>query len=154
MTKWSLWQLYCLFDYPNSFLTMNLLGNSPLLNVLFLCYCLAISSISCWYSFSNSLIAPCVFFKFSLPSQVLDSTVNPFQHTRYLSFPLTHCLFNILSTSYSFSLSIMIKASCFFFCPSICPTYRHILLMLTTRCIFTIVMRAPERKKLPAHLNT
>ena len=90
---------YLLSDYPKSFFAVNLLGNSPLLNILSFHSCFAISSISCWYSFSNSSIASCVFFKFSLLSQVLDSTVNPFQHTKYLSFSLTHCLFRILSVT-------------------------------------------------------
>ena len=70
---------YLLSDHPNSFLAINLPGNSPLLNISSLCSCLAISSMSCQYSFSNSSIASYAFFKFSLPSQVLDSTVNPFQ---------------------------------------------------------------------------
>ena len=74
---------YFLSDHPNSFLAINLPGNSSLLNIPFLCSCLATSSMSHRYSFSNSLIASFVFFKFSLLSQVLDSAVNPFQCTRY-----------------------------------------------------------------------
>ena len=58
--------LYLLSDHLNSFLAINLPGNSPLLNVPFSCFCLATSFISRWYSFSNSLIASFVFFKFSL----------------------------------------------------------------------------------------
>ena len=97
------------------------------------------SSISCRYSFSNSLIASFAFFKFSLPSHVSDSAVNPFYHTKYLSFPLTHCLFNILSTSYFSSSLIITGAVCSFFYPSTCPMYLRILLSLTTRCIFIVL---------------
>jgi len=69
---------YLLSDNLNSFLAVNLPSNSPLLNVPFLCSYLATSSMSHQYSFSNSLIASFVFFKFSLSSQVSDSAVNPF----------------------------------------------------------------------------
>ena len=130
--------LYLLSDYPNSFLAVNLPGNSPLLNIPSLCSCYATSSISLWYSFSNSSITSCVFFKFSLPSYVFDSTVNPFQCTKYLSFPLTHCLSRILSTSHSSSSSIITGAGCFFLCLSTCPMYHCILLTLTTGCIFIV----------------
>jgi len=97
-------------------------------NVSFLCSCLATSFMSHQYSFSNSLIASFAFFKFSLPSHVSDSTINPFQHTKYLSFPLTCCLFRILSTFYSSFPSIITRAGCFFFWPSTCPIYLCILL--------------------------
>ena len=130
---------YLLFNHPNNFLAVNLPGNSPFLNTLSSCSCLVISSISCRYSLLNSLIASFAFFKFSLPSHVSDSTVNPFHHTKYLSFPLICCLFNILSTSYSSSPLIITGASCSFFCPSTCPTYLCILLTLTTGCIFIIL---------------
>ena len=95
---------YLLSDHPNSFLAINLPGNSPLLYILFSCSCLVTSSWSHRYSFSNSSIAFFAFFKFSLSSQISDSAVNPFQHTKYLSLSLIRYLFNILSTFYSFSL--------------------------------------------------
>ena len=131
--------LYYLSDHPNNFLAINLSGNSPLLNILSLCFCLATSFISQQYSFSNSLIAFCAFSKFSLLSHVSDSTINPFQYTKYLSFPLTHCLFRILSTSHFSSPLIISGAGCFFFCSSTYPIYLCILLMLTTRYIFTVL---------------
>jgi len=96
--------LYLLSDYPNSFLTVNLSGNSPLLNTPSYS-CLAMSSWSHWYSFLNSSIASFTFFKFSLPFQVSNFAINLFYLTRYLSFPLIHHLFRILSTSHSSSLS-------------------------------------------------
>ena len=52
---------YLLSDYPNIFLAVNLPGSSPLLNVSSLCSCLTMSSMSCRYSLSNSLIASLVF---------------------------------------------------------------------------------------------
>ena len=130
---------YLLSDYPNSFLAVNLPSNSSLLNVPFLYSCLAISSMSRRYSLLNSSIASFAFFKFTLPSQVSDFAVNPFHHTKYLSFLLTCCLFRILSTSYSFSPSIITGAGCSLFCPSTCPMYLRILLMFTTGCIFTVL---------------
>ena len=130
---------YRLSDHPYNFFAVNFPGNSPRRNVLSSCSCLATSSISCRYSFSNSSIASFAFFKFSLPSQVSDSAVNPFQHTKYLSFPLTHRLFRILSTSYSSSPLIITGAGCSFFCPSTCPIYLCILLTFTTGCIFTVL---------------
>ena len=131
--------LYLLSNHPNSFLTMNLPGNSPLQNVPSSFSCLLTSFMSLLYSLSYSSIVSLAFSRFSFPSQVSDSAVNPFHHTRYLSFPLIRCLFNILSTSHSSSLSIMIGAGCSFLCPSICPTYLCILLTLTTEYIFTVL---------------
>ena len=131
--------LYLLSDHPNSFLAINLPGNSPLLNISSSCSCLATSSMSRRYFFSNSSIASFAFFKFSLPFQISDSTINPFQCTKYLSFPLICRLFKILSTSHSSSPSIITGAGCSFFCPSTCPTYSHILLTFTTRYIFTVL---------------
>ena len=130
---------YLLFEHPNSFLTVNLPGNSPLLNVPFSCSCLATSSMSHQYSFSNSLIAFFVFFKFSLSSQVSDSAVNPFQCTKYLSFSFIHHLFRILSTFHSSSPLIITRASCSFLCLSTWPIYLCILLTFTTRCILIVV---------------
>ena len=130
---------YLLSNHPNSFLAINFPGNSSLLYVLSLHSCLVTSSISCRYSFLNSSIASFAFFKFSFPFYVLDSALNPFQCTRYLSLPLTRCLFNILSTSYFSFPSIITGASCSFLCPSTCPTYRCILLMFTTGYIFTVL---------------
>ena len=125
-------------DYPNSFLVVNLSGNSSLLNISSSHSCLVTSSMSHRYSFSNSLIASFAFFKFSLSSQASDFAVNPFQCTRYLFLPFTRCLFNILFTSHSSSL-IITGAGCSFLCSSTCPTYRHILLTFTTGCIFTVL---------------
>ena len=129
---------YLLSNQPNSFLAVNF-PSSSLLNVPFFLFYLLISSISCQYSFSNSSTASFVFSRFSIPSQVSDSAVNLFYCTRYLSFPLTHCLFSILSTSHSFSPSIITRADCSFLCPSTCPTYLCILLMFTTGCILIIL---------------
>ena len=97
--------------------------------------CLYIILISLSYSFIASL----AFSKFSSPSQVSDSAMNPFYCTRYLSFPLIHHLFSILSTFYSSSPSIITGAGCSFFCPFTCPIYLYILLTLTTEYIFIIL---------------
>ena len=131
--------LYILSNHPNNFFAVNLPSNSSLSNTSSSCFCFAISSWSHQYSFSNSLIASCMFFKFSLPSQVSNSAVNPFQHTKYLSFPLIYCLFRIFSTSYSSSPSIITVASYSFLCPSTCLIYLYILLTLTTRCILIVL---------------
>ena len=130
---------YHLSDHPYNFLTVNLPSSSPRWNVPSSHSCHATSSISHQYSLSNSLIASYTFFKFSLPSHVLDSTVNPFQHTKYLSFSLTFLLFSICSTFHSSSPSIITGAGCFFFCPFTYPTYLRILLTLTTGCILTVL---------------
>ena len=105
----------------------------------FLLRALITSSISHRYSFSYSSIASLAFSRFFFPFQVSDSAVNPFYHTRYLSFPHILCLFSILSTFYSSSPSITTGAGCSFLCPSTCPTYLCILLTLTTECIFTVL---------------
>ena len=130
---------YLLSNHPNSFLAMNLSGNSSLWNVPSSFFCLLTSSMSLLYSLSYSSIASLAFSRFSFSFQVSDSTVNPFYCTRYLSFPLIYYLFNILSTSHSSSPSIMTGVGCSFLCPSICPTYLCILLMLTIECIFTVL---------------
>ena len=130
---------YHLSNYPNSFLAVNLPGNSSLLNVPFSLSCQFISSMSLQYSFSNSSTASFAFSKFSLPSQVLDSAIKPFYLTKYLSFPLICRLFRIFSTLYSSSSLIMTRVGCFFLCPFTCPTYFCILLTLTTGCIFTVL---------------
>ena len=131
--------LYLLSDYLYNFFAVNFPGNSPCQNVPSSHSCHTTSSMSLQYSFSNSLIASFAFSKFSLPSQVSDSAVNPFQRTKYLSFPLTRRLFRILSTSHSSSPLIITGAGCSFFCPSTCPIYHCILLTFTTGCIFTIL---------------
>ena len=131
--------LYLLSNHPNSFLAVDHPSNSPLLKVPSSISCLLMSSISCQYSFSYSSIASFVFFRFSLPSQMSDFVVNPFHHTKYLSFPLTHHLFSILLTFHSSFPSIMTRASCSFFCPLTCPTYLCILLVFTTRCILIVL---------------
>ena len=123
--------------YPYNFLAVNLSSSSPLLNISSSLSCLQTSSMSHGYSLSNSSTASFIFPRFSISSQVSDSAVNPFHHTKYLFFPPICCLFSILSTSYSFSLSIITGASCFFFCLSTCSIYLCILLMFTTGCILT-----------------
>ena len=130
--------LYFLSDHPNNFFAINLPGNSPLSNIPFSLSCQFTSSMSCQYSLSNSSIASFAFPRFSLPFQVSDSAVNPFHHTRYLSFPLIHHLFKIFSTFYSSSPSIITGAGYSLFCPSTCPTYLCILLTLTTGCILIV----------------
>ena len=115
--------LYLLSDHLNNFLAVNLPGSSPLSNVPSSLSCWFTSSMSYWYSFSNSLIASFAFPRFSLSFQVSDSAVNPFYLTRYLSFLLIHCLFRILSTSHSSSPLIITGIGCSFFYPSSCPTY-------------------------------
>ena len=130
---------YYLSDHPNSFFAVNCPGSSPLLNVPSSLFCCLTSSMSHWYSFLYSLTASFAFSRFSLSSQVSDSAMNPFHHTKYLSFPHIRHLFRILSTSHSSSSSITTGAGCSFLCPSTCPTYLHILLTLTTGCIFTIL---------------
>ena len=87
---------YHLSDHPNSFFTVNCPGSSPLLNIPSSLSCHLMSSMSLLYFFSYSSIASFAFSRFSFPSQVSDSAANPFYYTRYLSFPLIHCLFNIL----------------------------------------------------------
>ena len=131
--------LYYLFDYLNNFFAINLLGSFSFLNILFFCSCLLISSMSCQYSFLNSLIASLVFSRFFLSFQVFDSTINLFYLTKYLFFPLTYYLFKILSNYHSSSSSIITRASCSFLCLFTCHTYLYILLILTTRYIFTIL---------------
>ena len=131
--------LYLLSNYPNSFLTVNLPGNSPLWNVPSSFFCLLTSSMSLLYSLLYFSIVSLAFFRFSFPSQVPDSAVNPFYYTRYLSFSLIYHLFNILLTSHSSSPSIITEAGCSFLYLSICPTYLRILLTLTTECIFTML---------------
>ena len=137
LTQYS--SLYFLSDHLNNFLTINLSGNSLLLKVSSSLSCFLTSFMSCWYSFSNFSTASFALPRLSFPSQVSDSAVNPFHHTKYLSFSLIRHLFKILLTSYSSSLSIITGAGCFFFCPSTCPMYLCILLTLTTRCIFTVL---------------
>ena len=106
---------YLFSDHPNNFFAVNHPGSSPLLNVPSSFSCCLISSISHRYSFSYSSTASFAFSRFSLPFQVSDSAVNPFHHTRYLSFPLNFLLFNIFSTLYSSSLSIITGKKCSFF---------------------------------------
>jgi len=118
---------------------VNLFGNSFFLNILFFLFCLWTFFIFHQYSLSNSSTPSFVFPRFSIPSQVFDSVINPFHHTKYLSFPLTYHLFSILSTFHSFSFLIMTQANFSFLCSFTCPIYLHILLIFTTRCIFTIL---------------
>ena len=147
---------YLLSDHPNSFFAVNHPGSSSLLNVPSSLSCHLISSIFYWYFFSNSSTAPFTFSKFSTPSQVSDSTIDPFHHTRSLSLSLIYYLFNILLTFHSFSSSIMIGASYSFLCPFTCPMYLCILLMLTTGCILIVLgsssstafcYKSPKRRK-------
>ena len=126
---------YYLSDHSNSFFVVNYPGSSPLLNIPSSLSCCLIFSMSCRYSFSYSSTASFVFSRFFLSSQVSNSAVNPFHHTKYLSFPCICCLFRIFSTSHFFSFLIMTGAGCSFLCPSTCPTYLCILLTLTTKYI-------------------
>ena len=119
-------------------MAINLSGNSSLLNISFSLSCLLMSSISLLYSFSNSSIASFALPRFSFPFQVSNFAVNPFHCTRYLFFSPIYCLFNILSTSYSFSPLIITRAGYSFLCPSTCSIYFHILLTSTTRCILIV----------------
>ena len=123
----------------NSFFTVNCPGSSSLLNVPSSLSCYLTSSMFCWYSFSNSSNTLFVFSKFSISSQVSDSAVNPFHHTRYLSFSLIHCLFNILLIFHSSSLSIMTGAGCSFLYSSTCSMYLCILLTFTTGYILIVL---------------
>ena len=82
---------YFLSVYPNNFFAVNLPGNSSLLNISSSLSCFLMSSISHLYSFSNFSIIFLVFPKFSLPSQVSDSTINPFYHSIRGQY-LGHCL--------------------------------------------------------------
>ena len=129
---------YLLSVYLYNFFTINLSSNSPLLNIPSSLSCLLMSSISLLYSFSNSFIISFTFPRFSFPFQVSNSAINPFYRTRYLSFSLIYHLFNILSTSYFSSPSIITGADCSFLCSSICSTYFCILLTLTTECILIV----------------
>ena len=131
--------LYLLSNHLNNFLAVNRPGNSLLLNIPSSLFCFLTSSMSLLYSLSYSSITSLAFSKFSSPSQVSDSAVNPFYCTRYLSFPLIRCLFSILSTSHSSSPSITTGAGCSFLCSFTCSTYLHILLTLTTECIFIVL---------------
>ena len=130
---------YHLSDYPNSFFAVNCPSSSPLLNVPSSLSCHLTSSISCQYSFSYSSTVSFAFSRFSLPSQVSNSAVNPFYYTRYLFFPCIYHLFRIFSTSHSFSPLIMTGAGCSLFCSSTCPTYLHILLTFTTEYILIVL---------------
>ena len=130
---------YCLFDHPNSFFAVNHPGSSFLLNIPSSFSCYLMSSMSHQYSFLYSLTASFVFSRFSLSFQVSDSAMNLFYHTKYLFFPCIYRLFRILSTSYSSFSLIITGAGCSFFCSSTCPTYLHILLTLTTECIFIVL---------------
>ena len=107
-------------------------------------------TIKTLYSISNSSTISLAFPKFSSPFHISNSTVNPFYCTKYLPFPLIHCLFRIFSISHSFSTSTITEASCSFFCPATCPTYLCTLLTFTTGCIFTI----GGRSNLTAFTNT
>ena len=130
---------YFLSDHPNNFLTVNLPSSSFLLKIPSSLSYFLISSISLLYSFSNSSIAFFAFSRFPFSFQVSDSTVNLFHHTKYLSFPLIHHLFNILSTSYFSSPLIMTGAGCSFLYSSTCPMYLCILLTSTTGCILIVL---------------
>lgn len=112
----------------NSF-AVYLLGNSSFLSSFTL---LTFSSYISSYSSINSF----TFFRFSSLSQVSSSTVYPFYLTKYSHFSRLLLLFNNLSTSYSFSPSIITGASSTFFCPLTCFLYLHILLTFTTGWIF------------------
>ena len=101
------WRSYSPSDHPNNLLVVYHPGNPPLQYSLSssTSSCCLTSLLSLLYSFWNSLSKSPAFYRFFLLFQVSPSTVNPFHHTKNLSFPLTFLLFKILSTSYSSSLS-------------------------------------------------
>ena len=142
--SFNLFQYFCSYFFSphlyNNFVIY--FPSNSLLNTFFSssisCYCI-FSSFSFSYSFSNSFTRSLAFLRFSLPSQMFSSAVHPFHHTRYSSFPCTHLLFIIFSISYFSFPSIITGYDFFFFCSSICPIYLHILLTLTTGCIFTML---------------
>ena len=73
-------------------------------------------------------------FSKSFPfSQVSFSTINPFQHTKYLSTPYIFFLFNIFSISYSSAPSTSIGFPSYFFCHFTCSLYCTTWLIFTTR---------------------
>ena len=133
--------LYLLSLHPNKALAVYLPGNSPLSYIPLsssLSYCL-MSSISLLYFFSKSFNASLTFLKFSLPSYVFASNINPFHCTKNFSFALAILLLRIFLTSHSSSPSITTSHGISFFCPSNWSLYLCTLLTLTTRCIFTVL---------------
>ena len=80
----------------------------------------------------NSSTNSFTFSKFFSFSQVSFSTINPFQHTKYLFTPCIFFLFNIFSISHSSASSTSIGFPSYFFCSFTCSLYR------TTQLIFTI----------------
>ena len=132
---------YLLLLYPNKALAIYLPGSSPLsyIPLSFTFSCCLISSISFLYYFLKSLNAFFAFTKFSLPSHVSASAINPFHHTKNFSFPLTILLLRIFSTSYSSSPSITIGHGVSFFYTSTWFLYLCTLLTFTTGCIFIVL---------------
>ena len=63
------------------------------------------------------------------------STMNLFHYTKYFTTPLTFCLFNIFSTSYSSTPSTSTGFTFSTFCPSTCSLYHTTQLMFTIRQI-------------------
>ena len=120
---------------------MYLPGNSPLSYIpLFSSLsCHLMSSISLPYSFSKSFNVSLAFPKFSVPSYVSASDINPFHCTKNFSFPFTILFLRIFLTSHFSSPSITTGYGISFLCPSTWFLYLHILLMLTTGCIFTVL---------------
>ena len=101
---------YFFSPHPYNSFAVYFPGNS-LLNTFFsssISCRLVSSSSSLPYSFSNSSTRSLAFLRFSLLSQVSSSAVNPFYHTKYLSFPRTRLLFIIFFTFHSSSPSITI----------------------------------------------
>ena len=111
--------------YPNKIFAVYFSNNSLLLNIsasifnafffsfyFLICTFLILSSlISLSNSSTNSITLP----KFSNPSQVSSSAIYSFYLTKYFSFSLTSCLFNIFSILYSFSLYISTRGGGIFF---------------------------------------
>ena len=114
-----------LLSHLNKIFTVYFTDNSLLLNtstsgfnylsfpISFLICTLFISSSLIF--FLNSSTKSIAFLKFSNLSHVSFSTVYLFHLTKYSSFPFTSLLFNIFSTSYSFSLFIFTREGGIFF---------------------------------------
>ena len=125
-------QLYSNFViyFPSS----SLLLYSSILGFFFIS--LPTSTFSCHltsvFNLSLNLSTNSFVFSKSFPfSHISFSTVNPFQHTKYLSTSHIFLLFNIFSISHSSTSSTLIGFPSSFFCPFTCSLY------CTTQLIFT-----------------
>ena len=126
-----------LLSHLYSIFAVYLFGNSPFMfSLLFL---LSLNFPISLYSSLNSLTKSSMFSRFSLGFQISSFAVYPFHYTKYWSFPLNFFLFNIFSTSYSFSPLIITGAGHSLFWPFTWSLYLHTLLMFTTGCIFIVL---------------